>query len=372
MFDNDGVTGVTADQWKTYIIVCAVPCMYKLIPQMAYKSLVLLSEIVATIVAPSFSLDTIASLYRMLHEHHELFCKVYGKWAVSVNYHTSLHLPDIILDLGPPHTFWCFSYERLNGVMAGTPNSNRSVEVEVANRFMRGSLSFNSNLPTIEASNIPSSLKEFVDTPADSDPQLHSYPRTFWVLSALSSPPESRFDLQIALDKGDVRNWPIKLHHPCKRNLKIEPSLLIELRRFFEDLYGSHLDYIQPRLHKYGRCSVNGQNFSSDFNSSDRSSVVKAVFVDDENVLAPYFGVVRYFFTTTVVVDAQAKLHYLSYVTWLKFKSETADPLSKKFMITKNLYQRDRIISPRRFLCRCVLAATKANEPFYFVSELPM
>ena len=77
-------------------MLCAVPCMYKLLPQMAYKSLVLLSEIVATIVAPSFSLDTIASLYRMLHEHHELFCKVYGKWAVSVNYHMSL-IPFIYL-----------------------------------------------------------------------------------------------------------------------------------------------------------------------------------------------------------------------------------------------------------------------------------
>ena len=39
-----------------------------------------------------------------------------------------------------------------------------------------------------------------------------------------------------------------------------------------------------------------------------------------------------------MAVDAQVKLHYLSYVTWLKFKSETADP---KFMVTKNLYQRD-------------------------------
>ena len=126
-------------------------------------------------------------------------------------------------------------------MMAG---SNRSVEVEVANRFIVLQL----KSPKYRSF---SSLKEFVDTPADSDPQLHSYPRTFWVLSALSSPPESRFDLQIVLDKGDVRNWPIKLHHPCKRNLRIEPSLLIELRRFFEDLYGSHLDYIQPRLHKY-------------------------------------------------------------------------------------------------------------------------
>ena len=56
----------------------------------------------------------------------------YGKWAITVNYHMSLHIPDIISDFGPPNTFWCFSYERVNGTLAGTtPNSNRNIEVEV-------------------------------------------------------------------------------------------------------------------------------------------------------------------------------------------------------------------------------------------------
>ena len=47
----------------------------------------------------------------------------------------SLHLTEMISDVGPPQSFWCFGYERLNGVFAGTPNSNRCIEVEVANRL---------------------------------------------------------------------------------------------------------------------------------------------------------------------------------------------------------------------------------------------
>ena len=36
---------------------------------------------------------------------------------------------------------------------------------------------------------------------------------------------------------------------------------------------------MNPRIDKFGRCTVNGQTYSSDFNSTDRCSVVKAFFV---------------------------------------------------------------------------------------------
>lgn len=49
IFDNDGLKGAAAEQWKTYITVCARPCMYKLLPRRPYKCLLLLSEIVVKI-----------------------------------------------------------------------------------------------------------------------------------------------------------------------------------------------------------------------------------------------------------------------------------------------------------------------------------
>ena len=71
-----------------------------------------------------------------------------------------LHIPDIILDYGPPHTFWCFAYERMNGMLAGTPNSNRCVELEVANRFLRDFNYSHTDLPNIDVLDIPTGLKE--------------------------------------------------------------------------------------------------------------------------------------------------------------------------------------------------------------------
>jgi hypothetical protein len=149
----------------TLSICYARPCLYKLIPDREYKCMVMLSEIVAMVASPIFTLDEIAKLHRLLHDHHNLFSRLYGIWAVSVNYHMSLHLPDIVKDLGPPQSFWCFGYERLNGILAGMPNSRRNIEVEVANRFVRDVSFSNCDIP--DNYGIPTSLQDFVHLEAD-------------------------------------------------------------------------------------------------------------------------------------------------------------------------------------------------------------
>ena len=156
IFDNveGGIRGITAAQWKLYIICYARPCLYKLIPDREYKCI---SEIVTMIASPIFTLDEVAKL---LQDHHNLFCRLYGIWAMTVNYHMSLHLPDFIKDLGPPQSFWCFGYERLNGILAGMPNSRRNIEVEFANRFMRDVSFSNCDILDIYTSGIPTSLQK--------------------------------------------------------------------------------------------------------------------------------------------------------------------------------------------------------------------
>ena len=368
IFDSESVSGVTAEQWKTYITTYARPCMYKLLPHRPYKSLVLLAEIVSIVVSPVLSSEMVELLYRLLQEHHQTFCQFYGKWNVTVNYHMCLHLPDIIADLGPPHSFWCFAYERLNGMLAGVPNSNRVIEVEVANRFIRDtSFSISDTQLDVNISRIPPALTEFVQTADDPHPP---YPLTFWVLRLLSCAPEERFKIQMEIDRGDVVNWLLELNTPKKLNVQVKPPFSYELHTFFTGLYGSRLEYIKPRVNKYGRCAVNGMKFSSDFNSTDRGSIVKAMFVDTDNSLAPYFGVVKFYFTATVVVQQKPITHELAYVKWLKFRYSKPDPLSKLYELTTDTYVQDRILSPRRFLCRCVLVSTRRDSSFFLVSEV--
>ena len=35
------------------------------------------------------------------------------------------------------HSFWVFSFERLNGILENQPNNNRAVEIQLMKRFLR-------------------------------------------------------------------------------------------------------------------------------------------------------------------------------------------------------------------------------------------
>ena len=144
--------GFTAEQWKNYAIIYAKACLWGLLPGSAYKSMCLLCDIVSLISQPILTLDDVTRLYRLLHDHHKTYCEVYGRFQVTVNYHMALHLPDVILDHGPPHAFWCFSYERVNGILASTPTNNRSIESEILERFLRDFTFAHTELPTLPIS----------------------------------------------------------------------------------------------------------------------------------------------------------------------------------------------------------------------------
>lgn len=338
--DGEEPTGVTAAQWKLYIIIYARPCLFRLLPQRAYKCLVLLSEIVSLVVSPVFTSDKIEQLKKLLLQHHLLFSQVYGKWAVTVNYHMSLHLPEMILDLGPPQSYWCFAYERLNGILAGTPNSNRNVETEVANRFAQEMSFSTADQLKVDTVEIPKSIQQFLSTANEEDYNV-PFPLSYLVLSRLENTLDDKFEAQMALDRGDVEDWPVELKHPCKRNVRVNLTFMTELKTFFDGLYGLDLDYIRPRIDKYGRCTVNGINFSSDFNSTDRGSIIKSMFVDTNNELSPYFGVVRFYFKVATVIRTQVRIHQLAYVTWLRFTQYHHQHMCKLYGVTHQVYQGD-------------------------------
>jgi hypothetical protein len=63
------------------------------------------------------------------------FQSLYGQKAVTPNMHLHCHLKECILDLGPIHSFWCFSFERYNGILGNMPTNNRSVELQLMRKL---------------------------------------------------------------------------------------------------------------------------------------------------------------------------------------------------------------------------------------------
>ena len=50
--------------------------------------------------------------------------------------HMQCHLAECVCDFGPIASFWCFSFERFNGLLGDLPTNNHSIELQVRKRFI--------------------------------------------------------------------------------------------------------------------------------------------------------------------------------------------------------------------------------------------
>ena len=56
-----------------------------------------------------------------------MFEALCGKDKCTPNMHLHGHLQDCILDYGPVFSFWCFSFERYNGIMGDYHTNNVNI-----------------------------------------------------------------------------------------------------------------------------------------------------------------------------------------------------------------------------------------------------
>ena len=96
---------------------------------------------------------------REIEEADELlmaFCtgleRLYGKEAITPNMHLHGHLKECILDVGPLYAFWCFSFERYNGLLEKMKKSWHAPEQQLIHKF--------SNLQTLASTILPSDLPQ--------------------------------------------------------------------------------------------------------------------------------------------------------------------------------------------------------------------
>ena len=50
--------------------------------------------------------------------------------------HLHGHLRECVSDYGPVYSFWCFAFERMNGVLGSYHTNNHSISIQLARRFL--------------------------------------------------------------------------------------------------------------------------------------------------------------------------------------------------------------------------------------------
>ncbi len=82
-----------------------------------YNCWCLLVRVCELLCQPILSRDSVEQAHILLIEFCKHFESLYGTEYCTPNMHMSLHLKECLLDFGPLPAFWCFAFERFNGIL---------------------------------------------------------------------------------------------------------------------------------------------------------------------------------------------------------------------------------------------------------------
>lgn len=196
--------------------------------------------------------------------------------------HLSCHLLECVEDYGPLHGFWCFGFERFNGILGSYPNNNRDVSItmmkkvldEIALDFTMVNPVFQQFIVDMSAQKMVGSLKESVS----STTSIHLLqPFTESVLSST-------------------------LIH-----------LLTDMYRMF---YGETLRTVSQICTKSARLSFRCHTLCSALARTERGSCIAAYWNTSREEI--HIGIVQFYFEHNIVVKEQITKHTVAFVNWFE------------------------------------------------------
>jgi hypothetical protein len=143
-----GFSGFTADQYKTWVTLYSIPCLYGVIDSdhlECWRHFVIACRLLCQ---RSLSATDVELADALLLQFCRRVQRMYGSDAITPNMHMHCHLKEVLLDYGPVYGFWLFSYERYNGILQHQPTSNRCIEIQVMRRFIYDNTAFALQPPT--------------------------------------------------------------------------------------------------------------------------------------------------------------------------------------------------------------------------------
>ena len=89
------------------------------------------------------------------------FVDLYGMECCTINMHLHGHLMECILDYGPVYSFWCFAFERMNGILGSYHTNNDNISVQLTRHFLDSKIYAVFNWPTDFAAEYLPILEKF-------------------------------------------------------------------------------------------------------------------------------------------------------------------------------------------------------------------
>ena len=112
-----GFSSFSADQWKSFILIYATTITWDLLDEANQKILANFVRACNILVCRIVSKKDLIEAHQRLVEMVKEIERTYGPKKISPNLHLCMHLCECMLDYGPLYAFWCYSMERMNGLL---------------------------------------------------------------------------------------------------------------------------------------------------------------------------------------------------------------------------------------------------------------
>ena len=303
--------GFKADQWRSWTTLFSAVALKGVIPDQQTCT-ILCSRVIRR--------QDITTAHNYLAAFCRTFSQLYGAEFCRPNQHMHIHLRDSIFDYGPSYSFWCFSFERYNGILGNYQTNNRNIGSQIMRKFIREQQVRSTSMNVQGMSQDISDLFLKMDCMANSS-SLCTYSVSCQMYSQLSTlkhaPLSSLLDFRCISAQNISLLPPVTEHILQADTLKLLRALVLQISS-----YSKH----QPFLHLCCRASkacVAGELIGSMLCKSGCSSCIAALwplpsvyssYQPDFNV-----GIVQYFIEYTVSVSSTENHRYVfAYVSWFK------------------------------------------------------
>ena len=131
---SSGYNGFTAEQWQNWTTLFSLYSLKDILPFRDYNCWHSFVKAAYLLCSRKVSLHEIEEADKHLMEFLHSFQTLYGKPMCTINLHLHAHIKDCLLNFGPVHNFWCFAFERMNGILGNYRTNCRDISVQIMRR----------------------------------------------------------------------------------------------------------------------------------------------------------------------------------------------------------------------------------------------
>ena len=303
----------TSDQWKLWTVVYSEFALKNYLPREDYRLWLLFLKACRVLTAPVITIRSLAEAHSSLMQFCRKFESMYGQLEVTPNMHLHSHLINCILDYGPVHNFWLFSFERFNGVLGDFKTNQRTVEMQLIRKFLRDQDIRDLAFPSLFREHFDPVFNQMKNTSMD---PLQDISSTVDLLS-LSDGTVTKSNLWFD-NEACTRISPHKVDYLDDDELK-----------FLMESYSIFLEGVDIRngtviFDRYASVDFCGERYGSLDSRSERSSYVIAKWVGDVGQINPDTSdafrpaVVRHYLKQNICIGGEWKTLVMAAVSWFQ------------------------------------------------------